>query len=32
MLFNIVAGMLEILITRAKEEGQVDSLVPYLVE
>jgi hypothetical protein len=32
MLFNIVADMLAILIARAKEDGQVEGLVPHLVE
>ena len=32
MLFNIVADMLAILIARAKEDGQVGSLIPHLVE
>jgi hypothetical protein len=32
MLFNIVVDMLAILLQRAKEDGQVDGLVPHLVE
>jgi hypothetical protein len=32
MLFNIVADMLAILINRAKEDGQVGSLIPHLVD
>ena len=32
ILFNLVADMLAILIARAKEDGQVGSLVPHLVE
>ena len=32
ILFNIVADMLAVLISRAKEDGQVGSLVPHLVE
>jgi hypothetical protein len=32
ILFNIVADMLAIMIARAKEDGQVDGLIPYLVE
>jgi hypothetical protein len=32
MLFNIVADMLAILISRAKEDGQVGGLIPHLVE
>ena len=32
MLFNIVADMLAILIARAKEDGQIDGLIPHLVE
>jgi hypothetical protein len=32
MLFNLVVDMSSILITRAKEDGQVESLIPHLVE
>jgi hypothetical protein len=32
MLFNIVADILAILIARAKEDGQIGSLIPHLVE
>ena len=32
ILFNIVAGMLDILIARVKEDGLVDVLIPDLVE
>jgi hypothetical protein len=32
LLFNLVADMLSILINRAKEDGQVRGLVPYLVD
>ena len=32
VLFNIVADMLAVLISRAKESGQVGGLVPHLVE
>ena len=32
ILFNIVVDMLAILIGRAKEAGQVDGLVPHLVD
>jgi hypothetical protein len=32
ILFNLVADMLAIMIARAKEDGQVGSLVPHLVE
>ena len=32
ILINIVVDMLTILIGRAKEAGQVDSLVPHLVD
>ena len=32
ILFNIVANMLAIIIARAKEDGQVDGLIPHLVE
>jgi hypothetical protein len=31
-LFNIIADMLAILIARAKEDGQIDGLIPHLVE
>ena len=32
MLFNIVAGMLSILIDRAKQDGQIAGVVPHLVD
>jgi hypothetical protein len=32
ILFNIVADMLAIIINRAKDDGQVDGLIPHLVE
>jgi hypothetical protein len=32
LLFNIVADMLAILIVRAKEDGQVEGLIPHLVD
>ena len=32
VLFNIVADMLAVLITRSKESGQVGGLVPHVVE
>jgi hypothetical protein len=32
ILFNIIADMLAILIARAKEDGQVEGLIPHLVE
>jgi hypothetical protein len=32
ILFNIVADMLAILISRAKEEGKVGSLLPHLID
>jgi hypothetical protein len=32
ILFNIVADMLAILIARAREDGQIGSLVPHLVD
>ena len=32
ILFNIVVDMLAILIARAKEDGQIDGLIPNLVE
>jgi hypothetical protein len=32
MLFNIVADMLAILIERAKADGQIEGVIPYLVD
>jgi hypothetical protein len=32
ILFNLVADMLVILIARAKEDGQVEGLIPHLVD
>jgi hypothetical protein len=32
ILVNIIADMLAILIARAKEDGQVDGLIPHLVD
>ena len=32
MLFNIVADMLAIMIGRANEEGQIEGLIPHLVD
>ena len=32
MLFNIIVDILAILIARAKEDGQVGSLIPHLVD
>jgi hypothetical protein len=32
ILFNIVADMLAIIIQRAKEDGQVEGLIPHLVD
>jgi hypothetical protein len=32
ILFNIVADMLAIIINRAKEDGQVNGLIPHLVD
>jgi hypothetical protein len=32
ILFNVVADMLAIMIARAKEDGQVDDLIPHLVD
>jgi hypothetical protein len=32
ILFNIVAHMLAIIIAMAKEDGQIGSLVPHLVD
>jgi hypothetical protein len=31
-LFNLVADMLAILISRSKEDGQISRLVPHLVD
>jgi hypothetical protein len=32
MLFNIVADMLAIMIERAKVDGQVEGVIPHLVD
>jgi hypothetical protein len=32
LLFNLVANMLATLISRAKENGQINGLVPHLIE
>jgi hypothetical protein len=32
ILFNLIANMLAILISRAKEDGQVERLIPHLVD
>lgn len=32
LLFNIVVDMLTLLIARAKEEGQVEGVIPYLIQ
>jgi hypothetical protein len=32
MLFNLVADMLALLISRAKQDGQFNGLVPHLVD
>ena len=32
MLFNIVADMLAIMIERAKSDGQIDGVIPHLVD
>jgi hypothetical protein len=32
ILFNIVVDMLAIMIARAKDDGQVEGLIPHLVE
>jgi hypothetical protein len=32
MLFNIVADMLAIMIERAKVDGQIEGLIPHLVD
>jgi hypothetical protein len=31
ILFNIVVDMLAILIARAKEEGQIEGVIPHLI-
>jgi hypothetical protein len=31
ILFNIVVDMLAILITRAKDAGQVEGVIPHLI-
>jgi hypothetical protein len=32
LLFNIVVDMLDIIINRAKNEGHINGVVPYLVD
>jgi hypothetical protein len=32
MLFNIVASMLAVLIERAKSDGQIERVIPHLVD
>jgi hypothetical protein len=32
LLFNLVADMLNLLISRVKEEGQINGLIPHLIE
>ena len=32
LFFNIIANMLKVFISRAKLDGQVDGVVPYLVD
>jgi hypothetical protein len=32
LLFNLVVDMLATFISRAREEGQIDGLVPHLVD
>jgi hypothetical protein len=32
LLFNLVVDMLATLVARAKEEGQIEGLVPHLIE
>ena len=32
MLFNLIADMLAIMISREKEDGQVDGLIPHIVD
>jgi hypothetical protein len=32
LLFNLVADMLVVLISRAKEEGQINDIVPHLFD
>jgi len=31
LLFNLVADMLAIMIARAKQDGQISGLIPYLI-
>jgi hypothetical protein len=32
ILFNIVVDMLAVLIARAKEDGQVQGVIPHLIQ
>jgi hypothetical protein len=32
ILFNIIADMLVILIKRAKEDGQINGIIPHLID
>jgi hypothetical protein len=32
ILFNIVVDMLAVLIARAKEDGQIEGVIPHLVQ
>jgi hypothetical protein len=32
ILFNIVVDMLAIIINRAEDDGQIDGLIPHLVD
>jgi hypothetical protein len=32
ILFNIIADMLAILIKRAKEDGQINGIIPHLID
>jgi hypothetical protein len=32
ILFNIIADMLDVLIVEAKEDGQVNGLIPHLID
>ena len=32
LLFNLVADMLAIMIARAKQDGQISGLIPYLID
>ena len=32
ILFNVIVDMLAVLITRGKEDGQLEELIPHLIE